>query len=146
MNKRWREYFQRITEEVSRQSTCLRRSVGAVLVKDKRVIATGYNGNPSGMEHCSRCVRDESGSRLDICTGVHAEVNALYQCAKYYGQADGTVMFCTTFPCNDCLKGLIQCGVKRIYYRDYYQLDHEAEQTRILLLEGSGLEVFTWDG
>ena len=144
MNERWVSYFQRLTEEVATQSTCMKRSVGAVLIRDKRILATGYNGNPSGMPHCTTCARGESGTRLDLCSGVHAEANAIYQCAKFGIVAEGTDMFCTTFPCNECLKGLLQIGVKRLFYRDYYLLDEQAEQKRIEMLENSNLEVRTW--
>lgn len=144
MTDRWLNYFQNITEAVAMQSTCKRRAVGAVLVKDKRILATGYNGNPSGMAHCTVCVRGNSGKDLDLCTGVHAEANVFYQCAKFGINAEGADLFCTTFPCNECLKGLIQVGIKRLFYRDYYLLKEQAEEKRIELLESSGLEVFTW--
>ncbi|MDI6790814.1 MAG: cytidine/deoxycytidylate deaminase family protein [Thermodesulfobacteriota bacterium] len=122
----WEEYFMNITYLVAERSTCLRRKVGAVLVKDKRILATGYNGAPSGLKHCLDigCLREEegipSGERHELCRGLHAEQNVIIQ-AAYHGIsiADSTI-FCTNLPCVICTKMLINAGVKYIFYREGY--------------------------
>jgi len=122
----WEEYFMNITYLVAERSTCLRRKVGAVLVKDKRILATGYNGAPSGLKHCVDigCLRDKegmrSGERHELCRGLHAEQNVIIQ-AAYHGIsiADSTI-FCTNLPCVICTKMLINAGVISIFYREGY--------------------------
>ncbi len=122
----WDEYFMSIAKLVARRSTCTRRSVGAVLVKDKRMLATGYNGAPSGLAHCSvtGCLRAEqnvpSGERAEMCRGLHAEQNAIIQ-AAYHGVsiADAT-LYCTNLPCSICVKMLINAGIAEIVYEDGY--------------------------
>jgi dCMP deaminase len=118
----WDEYFLRIAHEVSNRSTCLRRQVGAVLVKDRRILATGYNGAPSGIRHCADagCTREllaiPSGERHELCRGLHAEQNALLQ-AAYHGVAvAGSVLYSTHQPCVVCAKMLINAGVLEISY------------------------------
>lgn len=115
-----------ITYLVAERSTCLRRKVGAVLVKDKRILATGYNGAPSGLKHCLDigCLREKegipSGERHELCRGLHAEQNVIIQ-AAYHGIsiADSTI-FCTNLPCVICTKMLINAGVISIFYREGY--------------------------
>jgi dCMP deaminase len=122
----WDEYFLRIAEEVSNRSTCLRRHVGAVLVKERRILATGYNGAPSGIRHCAEagCTREllaiPSGERHELCRGLHAEQNALLQ-AAYHGVAvGGAVVYSTHQPCVVCAKMLINAGVREINYMTGY--------------------------
>ena len=122
----WDEYFMQIADLVSTRSTCLRRQVGALLVKERRIIATGYNGAPRGLPHCAEvgCLRQQlgipSGERHEICRGIHAEQNAVIQAALYGVSTEGAVLYCTTQPCAQCTKMLINAGVKRIvYYGDY---------------------------
>ncbi len=116
----WDEYFLKITNEVAQRSTCLRRQVGAVLVLDKRILATGYNGAPKGLVHCTEigCLRDKlgipSGERQELCRGLHAEMNALLQAASYGIPMEGATLYSTNHPCALCAKMLINCGVKRI--------------------------------
>jgi len=111
---------------VAKRSTCLRRHVGAVLVKDRHLLATGYNGAPSGISHCldSGCLREElripSGERHELCRGLHAEQNAIIQAAKHGVNIDGATLYCTTAPCVICAKMLINAGIRRIVYRDGY--------------------------
>ena len=128
MHKRpsWDEFFMQIADLVSSRSTCLRRQVGALLVKERRIIATGYNGAPRGLPHCAEvgCLRQQlgipSGERHEICRGIHAEQNAVIQAALYGVSTEGAVLYCTTQPCAQCTKMLINAGVKRIvYYGDY---------------------------
>jgi len=115
-----------IAELVSERSTCLRRKVGAVLVKDKRVLTTGYNGAPRGLPHCleAGCLRDKlkipSGERIEICRGVHAEQNALVQAASFGVNVAGSILYCTNQPCITCAKLLINAGIKEIYAKDSY--------------------------
>ncbi len=119
----WEEYFMEIAEVVSTRSSCLRRSVGAVLVKNKQILATGYNGVPRGMRHCEEvgCLRDRlgipSGERQELCRGLHAEQNAIIQ-AAYHGVAvNGAEVYCTLQPCVTCAKTLINAGIVAVHFR-----------------------------
>ena len=111
---------------VSERSTCLRRAVGAVLVKDKMVLATGYNGAPKGLEHCEvvGCIRAEmnvpSGTRHELCRGVHAEQNAIIQAAVFGVSIDGACIYITNHPCSVCAKMLINAGIEEIIYSGEY--------------------------
>ena len=123
----WDEYFMQIADVAATRSTCLRRHVGAVLVHDRHILATGFNGVPAGIEHCLTrgCLREElgipSGQQHELCRGLHAEQNALIQASRHGGIAgDGATLYCTAHPCVQCTKMLINAGVKRIVYRDSY--------------------------
>lgn len=122
----WDDYFMAIAEQVSGRSTCLRRATGAVLVKDKRILATGYNGVPKGLEHCevTGCLREQmgipSGSRHELCRGIHAEQNAVIQAAKHGIAMDGSIAYCTHQPCVLCAKILLNAGVVEIVFREAY--------------------------
>ena len=115
-----------ITHLVARRSTCLRRQVGAVLVKDKNILATGYNGSPSGVAHCLDvgCLREKlcipSGERHELCRGLHAEQNAIIQAAKHGTNIDTATLYCTTMPCIICSKMIINAGIKRVVYEQGY--------------------------
>jgi dCMP deaminase len=115
-----------IARLVSRRSTCLRRSVGAVLVKDKRILTTGYNGAPSRLPHCLDvgCLRKDrniaSGERHELCRGIHAEQNAIIQAALYGISIQGAALFCTNHPCSICSKMLVNAGISIIYYAEGY--------------------------
>jgi dCMP deaminase len=119
-------YFMEMAHLISRRSTCVRRQVGAVIVKDKRVLTTGYNGSPKGTRHCEDlgCIRDQmkipSGTRHELCRGVHAEQNAVIQAAYFGISIDGSTMYTTTFPCSMCAKILINAGIKEVVYEDSY--------------------------
>ena len=110
----------------SRRSSCLRRAVGAVLVKDRRLLATGYNGVPSGVTHCevTGCLREKlnvpSGERHELCRGLHAEQNAIIQAAFHGVSIRDAVLYCTNLPCIICAKMLISAGVRRIVYLEGY--------------------------
>jgi dCMP deaminase len=138
----WDEYFIEMAQAVARRSTCLRRSVGAVLVRDRRILATGYNGAPAGLPHCRDvgCQRDKlgvaSGERQEICRGLHAEQNAIIQGALHGVSLKGSVVYCTTQPCVTCAKMLINAGVKRIVYLGDYP-DPLARQ----MLDQAGVEL-----
>jgi len=122
----WPEYFMSIAKLVSTRSTCLRRKVGAVLVKDKRIMATGYNGAPTGIRHCkdTGCLREtlrvKAGERHELCRGLHAEQNVIIQAAYYGAVSKGTTLYSTHMPCIICSKMLINAGVEKIVYLDGY--------------------------
>ena len=111
---------------VARRSTCKRRSVGAVIVKDKRILSTGYNGAPTGMKHCLEigCLREKlnvpSGERHELCRGIHAEQNAIIQAAFHGVSIKDATLFCTNLPCSICAKMIINAGIKKIYYKSGY--------------------------
>jgi len=115
-----------ITRLVAKRSTCLRRQVGAVLVKDKKILATGYNGAPSRIGHCSDvgCLRQKqeipSGERHELCRGLHAEQNAIIQAAYHGVEIRGASLYCTNHPCIICSKMIINAGIERIVYEDGY--------------------------
>jgi len=116
----WDEYFLEVARLVSKRATCLRRSVGALLVKDKKILATGYNGAPSGLKHCLDigCLRDKmripSGQRHELCRGLHAEQNVILQAALYGVSTKGSVLYITNQPCIICAKMLINAGIQEI--------------------------------
>lgn len=116
--KGWDSYFMKIAEVVASRSTCDRKMVGAVIVKDKRILSTGYNGSISGMPHC-----DEVGHVIEsghcIAT-VHAEANALIQAAKNGVSIDGATMYVTVSPCWNCFKMIANCGIRRVVFKDLY--------------------------
>jgi dCMP deaminase len=122
----WDEYFLSIARLVSKRSTCLRRKVGAVLVKDKRILATGYNGAPSGITHCkvTGCIREKlkipSGERHELCRGLHGEQNALLQAALHGVSVEGAKIYATTEPCIICVKMLINAGIKEVVIAGHY--------------------------
>jgi len=126
MRPSWDEYFMEITRLVARRSTCLRRQVGAALVKEKNILATGYNGVPAGITHCDRtgCLREQlkvpSGERHELCRGLHAEQNAIIQAAKHGVNIAGATLYCTNSPCIICSKMLINAGIQRIVYEEGY--------------------------
>lgn len=139
-------YFMDITELVAKRSTCLRRSVGAVLVKDKRLLSTGYNGAPSGIRHCveTGCLREQlnvpSGERHELCRGIHAEQNAIIQAAYYGVSIKGSTLFCTHLPCSICTKMLINSGIKIIYHASGY-----TDPLAMDMMKEAGLELYRVD-
>lgn len=139
MKKRipWEQYFMAQSVLLSMRSTCNRLAVGATIVRDHRVIAGGYNGSVSGDVHCL----DEGCHMVDnhCLRVVHAEMNALLQCAKFGVATEGADIYVTHFPCLQCMKSLIQAGIKRIYYlHDYHNDDYAlklAKQTNVQLIK-----------
>jgi len=138
----WEEYFMDITHLVAKRSTCLRRHVGAILVKDKKILATGYNGAPARLKHCLEigCLRElqsvPSGERHELCRGLHGEQNAIIQ-AAYHGVAiRGATLYCTNHPCVICSKMLINAGIERIVYEEGYADDLAGQ-----MLKESGIKV-----
>lgn len=122
----WDEYFLEVACLVAKRATCLRRSVGAVLVKDKRILATGYNGSPKGMAHCldTGCLREKlkvpSGQRQELCRGLHAEQNVLIQSALYGISSENSTLYVTNQPCVICAKMIINAGIREIVISDGY--------------------------
>jgi dCMP deaminase len=122
----WDEYFLSIAELVSSRSTCLRRRVGAVIVKEKRILSTGYNGAPSMIEHCATagCIREKlnipSGERHELCRGLHGEQNAFLQAALHGTSLKDSVLYSTTQPCIICAKMIINAGIKEVVIRGDY--------------------------
>jgi len=122
----WDEYFMNIAELISSRSTCLRRKVGAVLVKGKRILATGYNGAPSGLQHCAEtgCIREKmgipSGEKHELCRGLHAEQNAIIQAAYHGISIKDSILYITCHPCSVCAKMIINGGIKEIVIKESY--------------------------
>ncbi|MEJ2520855.1 MAG: cytidine/deoxycytidylate deaminase family protein [Desulfuromonadales bacterium] len=122
----WHEYFMDITRLVARRSTCMRRHVGALLVKDKNILATGYNGTPTGITHCvvTGCLREQlkvpSGERHELCRGLHAEQNAIIQAARHGVNISDSTLYCTNSPCIICTKMLINAGIRQVVYLEGY--------------------------
>ncbi len=122
----WEEYFMEIAYLVAKRSTCLRRQVGAVVVKNKNILATGYNGAPRGITHCevAGCIREKlnvpSGERHELCRGLHAEQNAIIQAAYHGTSIAGADLYCTNRPCIICSKMIINAGIEKVYYQDGY--------------------------
>jgi dCMP deaminase len=143
----WDEYFMEFARLAARRSSCLRRSVGAVLVREKRVLATGYNGAPTGVAHCSEtgCLRESlkvpSGERHELCRGLHAEQNAIIQAAHHGIRIEGSSLYCTTHPCVICTKMLINAGIVKIVYAEGYTDDLSAE-----MLKESGITLHKYSG
>ncbi len=138
----WNEYFMEIASVVASRSTCLRRKVGAVIVKDGRLLTTGYNGAPKGLAHCEQvgCLREKehipSGQRHELCRGTHAEQNAIVQAALYGVAIEGATLYCTHQPCSLCTKLLINAGIQKIIFEQGYP-DALAEE----LTKGAKIEV-----
>jgi dCMP deaminase len=143
----WDQYFMEITRLVAKRSTCLRRHVGALLVKDKRILATGYNGAPMGLRHCSetgclRALQDiPSGERHELCRGLHAEQNAIIQAAYHGISIKGSTLYCTNQPCIICTKMLINSGIIRILYQEGY-----ADPLALEMLEEAGVDIQRYEG
>ncbi|MBO8160121.1 MAG: cytidine/deoxycytidylate deaminase family protein [Thermosipho sp. (in: Bacteria)] len=122
----WDQYFAKIAEIIASRSTCFHRKVGALIVKDKRILATGYNQPPSGFPHCNSigCIRDDlniqSGKNQEVCYALHAEQNALMQAAKFGISTNGATIYVTHKPCSVCARLIINAGIKKVVYiRDY---------------------------
>ena len=136
----WETYFMDITALVAKRSTCLRRAVGAIIVKDKQILSTGYNGAPSNVRHCREvgCLREKlnvpSGQRHELCRGIHAEQNAIIQAAFHGVSVRDASLFCTNQPCSICAKMIINAGIQKIYYRSGY-----ADPLALEMIEESGV-------
>lgn len=136
----WDEYFMQMADFAAKRTTCLRRAVGAVIVKDRRILATGYNGAPQGLTHCAElgCLRQElnvpSGQRHELCRALHAEQNAIITAARYGVNIDGATIYVNTQPCVVCAKMLINAGISEIVYKNPYP-----DELSMSMLEESGI-------
>lgn len=139
----WDEYFMEMAELAATRSTCLRRHVGAVIVQDKHVIATGYNGAPRGIPHCGEkggCMREmkgiPSGERHELCRALHAEQNAIIQAATLAQSIEGATMYVTNQPCIICAKMIINAGISRIVVKEGYP-----DELAVEMLAEAGLKI-----
>ena len=136
-----------IAHLVAKRSTCLRRAVGALLVKDKRILSTGYNGAPSGLKHCLDigCLREQlsiaSGERHELCRGIHAEQNAIIQAALHGVSIKDATLFCTNQPCSICAKMIINAGINKVYYHSGY-----ADAMSIEMFKEANVELIKYRG
>ncbi len=142
MRPSWDEYFMEIVQVVKKRSTCLRRQVGALIVKDKRILSTGYNGSPTGLKHCEEigCLRDKlnipSGQRHELCRGLHAEQNAIVHAANSGVSIKDSTIYVTDHPCVLCAKMIINGGIKRVVYASGYP-----DELSSKLLNEAGIEM-----
>lgn len=142
----WDDYFMQIVDLAKSRSTCLRRQVGALIVKDKRILTSGYNGAPSGVRHCVEvgCLRQQmnipSGERHELCRAVHAEQNAIVQAAYTGTSVKGATMYVSLQPCSLCAKLIINAGIKRLVFRGDYPDD-----LSMSLLKEAGIELVNYD-
>lgn len=140
----WDEYFLKLAKDISLRSNCSRRKVGAIITKDKHIIATGYNGTPKGTKNCfdggcPRCSKEhKTGEGLDECLCVHAEQNAICQSAKHGNAIDGGCIYITCSPCLTCLKLIINAGIKRVVFSEWYRKFNEQERK---LIDEAGIDV-----
>ncbi len=138
----WDEYFLKIAETVSTRSTCDRLRVGAVIVKEKTILSTGYNGAPKYLPHC-----DDIGHEIvegHCIRTIHAEANAVVQAAKYGTAIDGAVMYLTNSPCYDCFKMLVNAGIKKIVYRNFYMSRYEASRAVLALARKAKIQIINY--
>ena len=138
----WDVYFMDIAHFVATRSTCLRRHVGAIVVKDKRILSTGYNGAPSGLTHCLEvgCLREElnvpSGERHELCRALHAEQNSIIQAAVHGVAIKGATLYATNQPCIICSKMIINAGIVRVVYDSGYP-----DEMSLQILGEAGIEL-----
>ncbi|TCT13096.1 dCMP deaminase [Natranaerovirga pectinivora] len=142
MRPSWDEYFLEIVEMIKERSTCLRRKVGAIIVKDKRILTSGYNGAPSGCTHCEEkgCLREQlkipSGQRHELCRASHAEQNAIVQAAMHGVSINDSTIYVTAQPCVICSKLIINAGIKKVVFKGDYP-----DELSMELLKEANIEV-----
>ena len=144
---KWDQRFMHLTEEVAEWSSCIRRQVGAVVVREKRVMTTGYNGAPAGIRSCverGECLREKkkipSGTHAELCYAAHAEQNAIIQAARYGININGATLYCTHQPCVICAKMIINAGIARVVYKEGYPDDFSM---RLFAEAGTRVEKYT---
>ncbi len=148
INKRpdWDSYFMEIAQIVSKRSTCKRRNVGALIVKEKRILSTGYNGAPTGLKHCieAGCLREKlniaSGERHELCKGLHAEQNAIIQAAYHGVSISSADIYSTHLPCSICIKMIINAGITKVFYVNGYP-----DSLSMEIMEESGITLMKVD-
>lgn len=145
--EKWDRRFMELTELVGTWASCFRRKVGAIIVKDKRVLTTGYNGAPAGISSCverGECLREKmnipSGTRAETCYAAHAEQNAIIQAARYGANIDGATLYCTHQPCVICAKMIINAGIRRVVYKEGYP-----DEFSIELFKEAGTEIIKYE-
>ena len=145
--EKWDKRFMELTELVGTWASCYRRKVGAIIVKDKRVLTTGYNGAPAGISSCverGECLREKMnipiGTRAETCYAAHAEQNAIIQAARYGANIDGATLYCTHQPCVICAKMIINAGIKRVVYKEGYP-----DEFSIRLFEEAGTKIIKYE-
>ncbi len=145
--EKWDSRFMELTELVGTWASCFRRKVGAIIVKDKRVLTTGYNGAPAGISSCmerGECLREKmnipSGTRAETCYAAHAEQNAIIQAARYGANIDGATLYCTHQPCVICAKMIINAGIRRVVYKEGYP-----DEFSIELFKEAGTEIIKYE-
>lgn len=142
----WDDYFMEIVETIKKRSTCMRRQVGAIVVKEKRILSSGYNGAPSGCKHCQEvgCLREKmsipSGQRHELCRASHAEQNAIVQAARHGVSIDGGTIYVTAQPCVICSKLIINAGILRVVYNGSYP-----DELSVQLLTEAGVELMHFE-
>lgn len=142
----WDEYFMKIVDLVKTRSTCLRRQVGALIVKDKRILASGYNGAPAGVSHCEDvgCLRQQlnipSGERHELCRAIHAEQNAIVQAAYAGTSVKDSTIYVSLQPCSLCAKLIINAGITKLVYRGSYP-----DELSLSMLNEAGIELVNFD-
>lgn len=142
----WDDYFMQIVDLVKTRSTCLRRQVGALIVKDKRILASGYNGAPAGVSHCAEvgCLRQQlnvpSGERHELCRAIHAEQNAIVQAAYSGTSVNGSTMYVSLQPCSLCAKLMINAGIRKLVFRGSYP-----DELALSMLNEAGVELVNFD-
>ncbi len=142
----WDTYFMKIADDVSERAICVKRKVGALIVKENRILATGYNGAPKGFKHCTEetCLRKQmhvpSGQRHELCRGLHAEQNSIVQAAVHGVSIEGGTMYCTYQPCVICVKMLINAGIKKLVYAGGYP-----DELAMQMLKESKLEISKYE-
>ena len=146
MRPSWDEYFMEIARVVSERATCDRLHVGAIIVKNRVILSTGYNGASRGLPHC-----DEAGHELvdgHCVRTVHAEANAILQAAKYGVPVDEATLYVTNSPCYDCFKMIVNAGIKRVVYGSFYKGRYDASEKVLELAKNAGVEIvkFSKDG
>lgn len=146
MRPDWDEYFMNIVDLVKDRSTCIRRQVGALIVNDKRILSSGYNGAPAGCRHCEEtgCLREQlhvpSGERHELCRASHAEQNAIVQAAKHGVSIEGSTIYVTAQPCVICSKLIINSGIKKVMYCGNYP-----DELSVQLLKEAGVELVRYE-
>lgn len=141
LRKDWDSFFMGLVRYLGNQSPCLKKGVGAILIKDRRILAEGYNGSPKGIPHCKSCARaDEDLKSYSVCPAVHAEVNCIAMCAQFGVSSKDSILYCEYFPCSPCCGVLINSGIKEIVYEK-----PPVDKNAMLLALKAGIFVRKWN-
>lgn len=132
----WNEYFVDLAVLIASRSTCLRKQHGAIVVKNRQILTTGYNGVPIGAEHCSTCIRIEQniphGERYELCKSVHAEMNSIIQAARHGVSIEGADIYITGMPCMMCARAIINAGLKHVFVAELDSQQYHADSINLL--------------